>query len=402
MPTYRYQAQDSGGRPQSGEVAADSREQAIAHLAIAGLRSVRLSEAPDEAVFDAAIVDADDQTPLSVAETVDLGALLATLAESRLPLDAGLKAASLELGRGPLARALSAISNQLHRGLPLDEALASQGPRFPSHLRGLVLAGLHSGRLGAVLEEFVSLERRAALVRRQVGLALAYPLLLISLLLAVFAFFGVAVVPGIAQIFDDFDMDLPTSSVILISMSDSGTYVLAGCLLSSAAVWLFVWLSTDVPELRSMLKSVPLLGSIARWAALARFCRLLALLIENRLTMPECLRLAGVGARDAELLGACRRAADNTAGGQSLRASLGAVAAFTKSQGPNAEWGEQATALPEALRTAAEMFEGRVETQLTLLRMLAPPLTFLLVLWGLLFLVSGALLPMVSLIEKLT
>ncbi|HXT59671.1 MAG TPA: hypothetical protein VN699_13610, partial [Pirellulales bacterium] len=105
MPTYRYQAQDAGGRPESGEVAADSREQAIAHLAIAGLRSVRLSEAPDEAVFDAAIVDADDQTPLSVAETVDLGALLATLAESRLPLDAGLKAASLELGRGPLARA---------------------------------------------------------------------------------------------------------------------------------------------------------------------------------------------------------------------------------------------------------------------------------------------------------
>src|SRR6185437_16513113 len=101
-----------------------------------------------------------------------------------------------ELGRGPLARALSAISNQLHRGLPLDEALASQGPRFPSHLRGLVLAGLHSVRLGAVLEEFVSLERRAALVRGQVGLALAYPLLLISLLLGVFSFFGIAVVPG--------------------------------------------------------------------------------------------------------------------------------------------------------------------------------------------------------------
>jgi type II secretory pathway component PulF len=178
--------------------------------------------------------------------------------------------------------------------------------------------------------------------------------------------------------------------------------LLAGCLLLIPSGWLLVWLSADVPELRSMLKSVPLLGPIARWAALARFSRLLALLIENRLTMPECLRLAGAGSRDAELLGACRLAADSTEGGQSLRASLGALAAFPKSLGPIAEWGEQARALPEALRTAAEMFEGRVETQLTLLRMLTPPLTFLLVLWGLLFLVSGALLPMVGLIEKLT
>ncbi|HEV7221079.1 MAG TPA: hypothetical protein VGN42_00160, partial [Pirellulales bacterium] len=124
MPTYRYQAQDPEGQPKSGEVAAGSREQAIARLAAGGLRSVRLIDAPDETVFDAAIVESEDRTPLSVAETVDLGALLATLAESRLPLDAGLRAASLELGRGPLARALSALSSQLHRGLPLDEALA--------------------------------------------------------------------------------------------------------------------------------------------------------------------------------------------------------------------------------------------------------------------------------------
>ncbi|HEX5446218.1 MAG TPA: hypothetical protein VFW87_20495, partial [Pirellulales bacterium] len=58
-------------------------------------------------------------------------------------------------------------------------------------------------------------------------------------------------------------------------------------------------------------------------------------------------------------------------------------------------------ALAESLRVAADMFEGRLEAQLSLLRAVVPPVTFLFVLWAALFLISSVMLPMVSLIEKL-
>jgi type II secretory pathway component PulF len=215
-------------------------------------------------------------------------------------------------------------------------------------------------------------------------------------------FFSVAVVPGMAAMFDDFEMDLPIQTRVLLSMSDGGPYALLGTLLAVLALWLLLWLSTDFAELRSILKATPLVGPIARWAALARFARLLALLLENRLTMPDGLRLAGVGSRDGELSAACRRAAEQVEAGQSLRESLGGSPAFPKSLGPIADWGERARALPEALRTAAEMFEGRLQGQLVYLRMIVPPLTFLIVLWGVMFLVAALMLPMVNLIEKLT
>lgn len=401
MPTYRYQALDRDDRLVSGEIAASDREQALLRLAGDGLHSIRLSDSDAGLPAEAAAESATRAT-LSTAETIDLAELLGTLADANLPLEAGLKAAAEEMPPGRLSRTLAAISHALRQGAPLNQALASEAQRFPLHLRALVLAGLHSGRLGAVLEEFVSLERRAALLRRQVALSLAYPTLLLTLLVCVGAYFGLVVVPGMSRIFDDFDVELPVQTVILIELSNGGFYVQIAALLALLAVWLIVWLTTDLAELRSILKAAPLIGPIARWAALARFAQLLALLVENRLELGESLRMAGAGSRDYELLISCRHAAQRVEGGADLREAIDMSPAFTKSFGPIVEWGQRATALPEALRTAGEMFEGRVQTQLTFLRMVLPTLSLLLVLWGVLFLISALSLPMINLIERLT
>lgn len=399
MPTYRYEAQDRDGRRATGEIVADDREQAVQQLAGEGWRSIRLSEI---AASGAATADEPSRrATLSTAETVDLAELLGMLAGADLPLDAGLKAAADELPPGRFRRALAAVSAALRQGAPLGEALAGESWRFPLHLRALVLAGLHSGRLGAVLEEFVSLERRAALLRRQVALSLAYPALLLMMLAGLGAYFSLVVSPGMADVFDDFNSQLPVQTVILIELSKGGFYLQVAALLTMLALWLILWLTTDLAELRSVLKAAPLIGPIARWSSLARFARLLALLVENRLELAESLRLAGAGSRDYELLSACRHAAQRVEAGAELRTALDRSPAFGKSLGPVVEWGQRAAALPEALRTAGEMFDGRVQAQLSYVRMIFPALTLLLVLWGVLFLISAVTLPMITLIERL-
>ena len=401
MPTFHYTAEDREGRRTSGETVAADRQQALERLAADGWRSIQFADVPPAAAGPAAAEAARGAT-LSTAESLQLGELLGMLAGAGAPLDAGLKAAAEEMRPGRLSRALAAISQSLAGGAPLNEALASQGWRFPLYLRGLVLAGLHSGRLGIVLEEFVSLERRAALLRRQVALSLAYPTLLLSLLLGLGVFYSLAVVPGIADILEDFEVDLPSQTLALIELSEGGIYIQAGILLMLLAFWLLMWLSTDVAEIRSILKAAPLIGPIARWSSLARFSRLLALLVESRLELAESLRLAGAGSRDYELLVACRQAALRIEGGSALGEAIDQSPAFAKSLVPIVDWGQRAGALPDALRTASEMFESRIQAQLVFLRMIIPPLTLLLILWGVLFLVSALMLPMVSLLEKLT
>ena len=64
-----------------------------------------------------------------------------------------------------------------------------QGSRLPADLRGLIVAGVRSGRLPIVLDQFAALARRQQDLRRRVLLILAYPALLLGIMAALMVFF---------------------------------------------------------------------------------------------------------------------------------------------------------------------------------------------------------------------
>ena len=104
-------------------------------------------------------------------ESAELAAQVAQLARSGLPLEAGLRALSEELPAGRLTQVLRHVANQLEAGQPIDAALDSQKSRLPAHLRGLIVAGVRTGRLAEVLEEYVDLQRTHREIWRRVWLA---------------------------------------------------------------------------------------------------------------------------------------------------------------------------------------------------------------------------------------
>ena len=97
---------------------------------------------------------------LSGQESAELAAHVAGLTKAGLPLAGGLRALAGELPRGRLARAVARLAAILQEGTPLDEALARPEVRLPAHVRGLIMAGVRSGRLPRMLEEFVELWSR--------------------------------------------------------------------------------------------------------------------------------------------------------------------------------------------------------------------------------------------------
>ncbi|HVX11346.1 MAG TPA: type II secretion system F family protein [Pirellulales bacterium] len=336
-----------------------------------------------------------------------LGGAITSLVASGLPIEQGLRAAARELPPGRTAKALATVADKIERGEKLEVALADD--TMPGHLRALVVGGLRTASLGRVLEEFVAAERHADDVHRRLMLAISYPAFLLLLMSGVFAFFCFGVVPGFVQLYDDIDADLPAATMALAQLSRNGPWMVIGNLAVLAAGWLFLALTMKLPELRTILVAVPLLGPVVRWAGLTRFLRLLALLLDTELPLPQALELAGRGCQDSMLDYASRKAAASVRAGATLSDALAARRQFPRSLGPIVHWGERAaaqdgstTALSDALRITAEMFDCRLEAQLALLRAVVPPLAFVFVLWGSMFIVSATLLPMISLIERLT
>src|SRR5262245_6483558 len=69
-------------------------------------------------------------------------------------LGPGLLALAEELPHGRFRRSLVDLAEALGRGQTLDAAMEEQKEQSPPHLRGLVLGGIRSGRLGDVLGRF--------------------------------------------------------------------------------------------------------------------------------------------------------------------------------------------------------------------------------------------------------
>jgi type II secretory pathway component PulF len=154
--------------------------------------------------------------------------------------------------------------------------------------------------------------------------------------------------------------------------------------------------------LDALFNRLPILGPLAHWSALADFSRLLALLLEAGIPLPQALGMTAAGLRNGEVSAGCWQLARAAQAGHSLADGMRPLEAFPRSLEPILQWGQAHSALPEALAAAGEMFEGRVRVHLTFVRTFLPPFVFLLVGGAILFSVVAALWPMFRLIEALT
>ena len=345
-------------------------------------------------------------TRLTDAEAAVLAEQLSGVTRAGLPLPGGLRAMAEELPGGRLRAVLVDLAVLLEQGTPLNQALDQLGPQLPDHLRGLVRAGLRSGRLGEVLAQYVRYHSLAHQLRRKTASSLAYPAALGIVFLSVFGFMIVGIVPKFKKIFMDFGINLPHVTIALVTFSDFfvdfGLPLVLILGISVPAFFIFAHLTLSSPQWQRLLYRIPLVGAMWRWTALAQFARLLGLLVESELPLPLALKLAGGGVRDDEIADAAGQLACEVESGCSPAESETRRRRFPGGLAQSLQWGSGTQSLAESLRTAAEMLEGRVMLHAEFVFRVAPPLTMILILLLLSFVVLAMFLPLFSLLNALS
>ena len=150
------------------------------------------------------------------------------------------------------------------------------------------------------------------------------------------------------------------------------------------------------------ISTLPLVGVLWHWSGVAELARLVAVLVEDGVPLAASLRLAAAAARDANMREVGGSLAAGVEQGGRLSERMAATPRVPASLVPIVRWGERTGQLPEALRVAAEMFEGRLQMRAELVRTILPPLVFVAVAGGVLFLLASLFLPMISLIQGLS
>ena len=147
---------------------------------------------------------------------------------------------------------------------------------------------------------------------------------------------------------------------------------------------------------------VPLVGTVWRSISWAEFCHLLALLLESRLPMPEALELTGQGVQNRDLERACRAMALEVEGGVNLARAMAGRPELPIGLARLLRWASDQDAVAEILHMSGEMLEARARGQATFAGTVMAVLAAFVVLWGLFTVVFGLMLPMITLISRLS
>lgn len=217
---------------------------------------------------------------------------------------------------------------------------------------------------------------------RSVWNALAYPLALLLSTLALFVFAMFTIVRSFQAIFEDFGLVLPLATRAVLWWGDVGVWMLLGMAIVVVSGLAATRWTVGRARWRRILITVPVLGPLWQWSGAARFAGLLSALLRYEIPLPEALRLAAQSTQDADLRERFAMLAERVEAGESLSDSLRYWPLLPEGVMPYVRWGEQHRSLADSLRAAEELMTGRARIHAASLRVVVPPLIFMLVFVG--------------------
>ncbi|MDE2562376.1 MAG: type II secretion system inner membrane protein GspF [Sphingomonadales bacterium] len=266
----------------------------------------------------------------------------------------------------PKARAILAnVHAGIVEGLPLAEAMRREEPSFPPVYRAMIAAGENSGSLPDIANRLADLLEGQAQVRGRIVAALAYPVVLSLVAVAVVTGLMVKVVPKVVEQFDNASRQLPflTRAVIAVSRFLGDWWWAILLVLVLGALGLARALRDPAFKLRfdGALLRLPFLGRLIRDVHAASLARTLSTMIEARLPLVDGLKLASRTVSNSVQRQALVTITEKVRAGGSLSSALREAGSFPPLLVYLAASGEAAGQLGQMLERAADYLEREFE-----------------------------------------
>lgn len=316
-----------------------------------------------------------------------------------------LETAAAQAIKKPLKKALELAAANIREGLPLKDAFRGSPDVFPETFCQVMDAAEEAGALEKGLESLSAHFEREARFKEKLRQALAYPIIVAVLAVLVAVGLFTFVVPKFAKTLTEAGMPLPfTTKVVLAFSQHIGVIVPSVLVASAVSYWAYrkaAKASLVRKHIESVLARVPLVGVLVVRSAVARFCRILALLLNVGVPVVEALEVAER---------ACPLA--------SLRDEIAVARTVVRSGGPlsgalrKSKWlppvvsrmsaiGEQSGRLAEMLERAADMVEVEVDAAVQRLPAVAEGGMLVCVGGLVLFVLLSIFLPIVSMYQTI-
>lgn len=402
MASFSYVALTPEGRRKKGIIEADSEKQVRQKLRKQSLVPVQVKSAAGQLKGDTGKGSRFTlmRTSMNSAALCLATRQLATLVEATIPVEEALATVAEQCEKPGQKALLSEVRSQVLEGKSLAEAL-SRFPRVFSRLyRSMVAAGEKSGHLDTVLERLADYTENQQKIKAKIIQAMIYPTVLTLVAVGVIIVLLTSVVPKVVSQFAHMKRALPTSTNILIAISDFlrdyGLYIGIALIVIIFAIGALLRKPSISMKWDTVILGMPVVGKVAKGLNTARFARTLAILNSSAVPLLDGMKISGEVLSNAKARELLQNAASEIREGRSLHEALTATGLFPPMMLHMIAAGEKSGELDSMLKRAADSQDSEFERLVSMALSIFEPMLIVSMAGVVLFIVMSILQPILQ------
>ena len=399
MPNYAWKGRTRGGKVQEGVLVADNKDAAVAMLRRQQIIVTAVTEKGKEFALPKL------GGGVKRKELAIFTRQFSVMNDAGLPLVQCLEILGSQQSNKTFQSVLFQVRQDIEGGSSLAEALRKHPKAFDDLYCNMVAAGEAGGILDTILQRLSTYIEKIVKLRGAVRSALIYPAAVIVIATVVVWVILTFVIPVFATLYEGLGVSLPLPTRITIGLSKFlGTFWWAIFIAIGVTWYALVRYRKTYRGRRVIdqaLLKAPVIGTLLRKIAVARFCRTLSTLISSGVPILDGLEITARTSGNSIIEDAIMAVRKSVEEGKTVSEPLKGTDVFPEMVSQMIAVGEHTGALDTMLSKIADFYEDEVdEATANLLALLEPLIiAFLGVVIG--GIVVSMYLPMFALISKI-
>jgi len=378
MPNFRYKIVTKDQQIKEGAISSPFGFSARKNLTRDGSSVLLLSKEKSPILQ----VDAPFLSGFPLGEKIYFFRNLAMMVDSGISIVEALEIISEQVKTKKVKKAILKISDDVRNGQKLSDAMRKFPKYFPEHIVENVNMGITAGRLNETLDRISNDFEKDDELRKKVTGAIAYPLIIVVVMIAVLIIFIFYVLPGIAEMFFSLEVATPLPTRILLGI---GSFLKTKPLVIPGIFFgflLFISIGLKFKKtkyfLHKILLRLPIFGDLIKNYNLVLFFRSLESLSRSGVPIVSTVEIAAKTTNNEVYKRALDRVKPLLLQGISLSDALSPFTfLFSKQTRKIITVGERAGKMDEAFHRISEYYLRVVDHKTRMLTVLIEPILML-------------------------
>ena len=416
MPTYQYEAMDTTGGEVKDTIDAGSEEEAQQKIRSMGFFVTRLTEVAGKGKKKDK-KKAEQSKKRQKTKVLTLGGCngkqlvtftrqFSVLQDAGLPVLRSLKILEGQMKPGVLKNSLIDIVDDVESGNTLSEAFGKHPKCFDRLYVNMIRAGEAGGALEIILRRLAEFKEKAQSLARKVKGAMVYPLVVISVAVAILSFIMIFIIPKFEKIFLEFKMKLPYITEVLIAASRwfvKYWYVIPIIPIAIVVTLKLIRLNKSGAYILDKIKlKTPVAGMIIEKTIVARTMRTLGTLIASGVPILEALSIVRETSMNAVFEEMFQRVYDSIREGETIANPMRDCKLVDDMVVNMIDVGEETGDLDTMLNKVADVYEEEVDVLVESLISLLEPLMIVILGFIVGTIVIALFMPLLELLDGLS